>query len=101
MRGSAGISGLEEPMEQSRVGARDYSIQKATERVRKGTKTPTPIPHNPQAAGKDRRQTDGPAGRVSSLADKEQGLQTSPTDPPRGLSQTCPCLWEVWVALTA
>lgn len=101
VRGSGRTPGLEEPVQQSRVGAKDCSIRKGTERLRKGTKTPAPIPHNPQAAGKDRRQADGPAGRVSSLADRGQGLPTSPTAPLRDLSQTRPCRWEIWVALRA
>lgn len=93
-RGSGGFSGLEEPMEQSRVGIRDYSIPGwETGRVGKGTRTPCSIPHNPWAAQKGRRWTEGPAGRLSSLADRGQGLQT---DPPRGLSWPCGCLWAIW-----
>lgn len=58
------------------------------ERVGKETRAPALIPQNPQAAGKDRRRTDGPAGRVSSLADRGQELQTSPMDPVRSSNQT-------------
>lgn len=80
-------------MGQSRVGARDYSIQGETGRMGKGTRTRAPNPHNPRAAEKGRRQTEGPAGRVSSLADRGQGLQTDP------LSGPCERLWAIWAAL--
>lgn len=66
-------------MEQSKAGARDYSTWEGRERVGKETRTLAPIPQNPQAAAKARRDRwacweEFPSGRQrAQAADKPHG----------------------------
>lgn len=89
-------------MEQSRVGAIDYSIQERTGSGEKGTRSPAPIPYNPQAAGKAGDTQTGLLGGFPLWQTQGRpALQTTVMDPLRSPGQTWRCPWEIWAALGA
>lgn len=76
-------------MEQSRVGAIDYSIQERTGSGEKGTRSPAPIPYNPQAAGKAGDTQTGLLGGFPLWQTQGRlGLQTTVMD--RSVTMNCP-----------